>query len=112
MTITASRPGTSTARASSGTVPWALFSAGLLIFLIGLLILRSSKAGGAAAIVVGLLLFIAPIAPSRPSKAANADQLNANLKPVGLSKLIMILMVAGGLVAGLGALTVVKGRRS
>ena len=180
------------------TVPWALFGAGFLVFLIGLLMLRSPKAAGAAAIVVGLLLLVAPVALSLPAKAADADQLNANLKPVytqalvtnatgalqtigamgnemqtkmlpalatqlkmtpqqlqtflasnfpataqalqtmpasmqrfnglvkvfdknlanyntlkpvGLARLILILMVAGGLVAGLGALTVLKGRR-
>jgi len=181
------------------TVPWALFGAGFLVFLIGLLMLRSPKAAGAAAIVVGLLLLVAPVALSLPAKAADADQLNANLKPVytqalvtnatgalqtigamgnemqtkmlpalatqlkmtpaqlqaflgsnfpataqalqtmpasmqrfnglvkvfdknlanyntlkpvGLARLILILMVAGGLVAGLGALTVLKVRRS
>ena len=180
------------------TVPWALFGAGFLVFFIGLLMLRSPKAAGAAAIVVGLLLLVAPVALSLPAKAADADQLNANLKPVytqalvtnatgalqtigamgnemqttmlpalatqlkmtpqqlqtflgsnfpataqalqtmpasmqrfnglvkvfdknlanyntlkpvGLARLILILMVAGGLVAGLGALTVLKGRR-
>ena len=181
------------------TVPWALFGAGILVLLIGLLMLRSPKAGGAAAIVLGLLLLLAPVALSLPTKASDADQLNANLKPVytqalvtnatgalqtigamgnemqtkmlpalatqlkmtpqqlqtflasnfpataralqtmpasmerfntlvkvfdknlanyntlkpvGLARLILILMVAGGLVAGLGALTVLKGRRS
>lgn len=181
------------------TVPWALLGAGILVFLIGLLMLRSPKAGGAAAIVVGLLLLLMPVALSLPAKAADADQLNANLKPVytqalvtnatgalatvgamgnemqtkmlpalatqlkmtpeqlqtflgtnfpataqalqtmpasmerfnglvkvfdknlanyntlkpvGLAKLILILMVAGGLVAGLGALTSFKGRQN
>jgi hypothetical protein len=180
------------------TVPWVMFGAGFIVFLIGLLMLRSPKAAGAAAIVVGLLLLVAPVALSLPAKAADADQLNANLKPVytqalvtnatgalqtigamgnemqttmlpalatqlkmtpqqlqtflasnfpataqalqtmpasmqrfnelvkvfdknlanyntlkpvGLARLILILMVAGGLVAGLGALTVLKGRR-
>lgn len=180
------------------TVPWSLFGAGLLVFFIGLLMLRSPKAAGAAAVVVGLLLLLAPVAMSLPGKAADADQLNANLKPVytqtlvdnatgalntigamgnemqtkmlpalavqlkmsptqlqtflgsnfpatasalqtmpasmgrfnglvkvfdknlanydtikpvGLAGLILIMMVAGGLVAGLGALTLVRGRR-
>lgn len=180
------------------TVPWAMFGAGLLVLLIGLLMLRSLKAGAASAIVVGLLLLLMPVALSLPAKAADADQLNANLKPVytqelvtnakgalatvgamgnemqtkmlpalatqlkmtpeqlqtflgsnfpataqalqtmpasmerfnglvqvfdknlanynilkpvGLASLILILMVVGGLVAGLGALTVLKGRR-
>ncbi|OIQ75257.1 hypothetical protein GALL_430750 [mine drainage metagenome] len=180
------------------TVPWSLFGAGLLVFFIGLVMLRAPKAGGAAAVVVGLLLLLAPVAMSLPGKAADADQLNANLKPVytqtlvdnatgalntigamgnemqtkmlpalavqlkmsptqlqtflgsnfpatasalqtmpasmgrfnglvkvfdknlanydtikpvGLAGLILIMMVAGGLVAGLGALTLVRGRR-
>lgn len=70
------------------TVPWALFGAGSLVFLIGLLMLRSPKAAGAAAIVVGLLLLIAPIALSLPTKASDADQLNANLKPVYTQALV------------------------
>lgn len=70
------------------TVPWAMFGAGLLIFLIGVLILRSPKAGAKAAIVVGLLLLIAPIALSLPAKAADSDQLNANLKPVYTQALV------------------------
>src|SRR5512141_1580546 len=36
------------------TVPWALLGAGVLVFLIGLAMLRSPQAGGAAALVVGL----------------------------------------------------------
>lgn len=70
------------------TVPWTLFGAGLLVFLIGILMLRAPKAGGVAAMVVGLLLLIAPIALSLPSKASDADQLNANLKPVYTQTLV------------------------
>lgn len=64
------------------TVPWALLGAGVLVFLIGLAALRSPKAGGAAALVVGLLLLVVPMALSLPGKASDADQLNANLKPI------------------------------
>jgi len=64
------------------TVPWALLGAGILLFLIGLAMLRSPKAGGATALVVGLLLLVAPLALSLPGKASDADQLNANLKPI------------------------------
>jgi len=70
------------------TVPWALLGAGLLVFLIGLAALRSPKAGGAAAVVVGLLLVAAPMALSLPGKASDADQLNANLKPVYTQALV------------------------
>ncbi len=70
------------------TVPWALLGAGILLFLIGLAMLRSPKAGGAAALVVGLLLLVAPMVLSLPGKAADADQLNANLKPIYTQALV------------------------
>jgi hypothetical protein len=83
------------------TVPWALFGAGLVLLLIGALIFRSPKAGGAAAIIVGLLLLVAPLALALPSKAANADQLNANLKPVYTQALVTN---AGGALTVVGAM--------
>ncbi|NMM35796.1 MAG: hypothetical protein HHJ13_17735 [Phycicoccus sp.] len=70
------------------TVPWAWVGAGILVFLIGLAALRSPKAGGAAALVVGLLLLVVPLALSLPGKAADADQLNANLKPIYTQALV------------------------
>jgi hypothetical protein len=70
------------------TVPWGLFGAGLLIFLIGLAMLRSPKAGGAAALVLGLLLVALSMFLSLPGKAADADKLNANLKPVYTQALV------------------------
>ena len=83
------------------TVPWALFGAGLLVFLIGILMLRSPKAGGAAAIIVGLLLLVVPISLSLPTKASDADQLNANLKPVYTQALVTN---ATGALATVGAM--------
>lgn len=70
------------------TVPWAMLGAGLVVFLIGLLMVRLPKTGATAAIIVGLLLLLAPIALSLPVKAADADQLNANLKPVYTQELV------------------------
>ena len=83
------------------TVPWAMFGAGILVLLIGLLMLRSPKSGGVAAIVVGLLLLLAPIALSLPTKAADADKLNANLKPVYTQALVTN---ATGALATIGAM--------
>ena len=83
------------------TVPWMMFGAGLLVFLIGLSMLRSPKAGAAAAIVVGLLLLVMPIALSLPTKAADADQLNANLKPIYTQTLVTN---ATGALATIGAM--------
>lgn len=83
------------------TVPWMMFGAGLLVLLIGLSMFRSPRAGGAAAIVVGLLLLVLPIALSLPTKAADADQLNANLKPVYTQALVTN---AKGALATIGAM--------
>lgn len=83
------------------TVPWAMLGAGLLVFLIGLLMLRAPRAAGAAAIVVGLLLLAIPITLSLPSKAADADRLNANLKPVYTQALVTN---AAGALSTLGAM--------
>lgn len=83
------------------TVPWAMLGAGVLVLLIGVLMFRSPKAGSTAAIVVGLLLLLAPVALSLPTKASNADQLNANLKPVYTQALVKN---ATGALATIGAM--------
>ena len=70
------------------TVPWAIFGAGLVVFLIGLLMLALPKTGAVAAVLVGLLLLLAPFAISLPAKGADADQLNANLKPIYTQTLV------------------------
>ncbi|MEP7368746.1 MAG: hypothetical protein ABI662_03765, partial [Dermatophilaceae bacterium] len=85
------------------TVPWALLGAGILVFLIGLAMLRSPKAGGAVALVVGLLLVLLPMALSLPGKAADADQLNANLKPVYSQALVDNATGALGTIGAMGA---------
>ncbi len=70
------------------TIPWGLFGVGILIFLIGLAILRSPKTGGAAALVLGLTVVALSIFLSLPGKSADADKLNANLKPVYTQSLV------------------------
>jgi hypothetical protein len=85
------------------TVPWALFGAGILIFLIGLAMLRSPKAGGAAALVLGLLVVALSIFLSLPSKSADADQLNANLKPVYTQALVDNSKAALAAIGAMGA---------
>lgn len=64
------------------TVPWGLLVAGLLCMGVGVLVWMTRRAGAVAAIVLGLLLVIAPLVMSLPGKASDADQLNKNLKPV------------------------------
>lgn len=84
------------------TVPWALFGAGIVIFLIGLVMLRSPKAGGAAALIVGLLLLVLPMALLLPGKATDADQLNANLKPIYTQALVDNAKGALGTIGAMG----------
>jgi len=85
------------------TVPWGMLGAGILVFLIGLAMLRSPKAGGAVALVAGLLLVVLPLALSLPGKAADADQLNANLKPVYTQTLVKNATGALGTIGAMGS---------
>lgn len=85
------------------TVPWGLLGAGILIFLIGLAMLRSPKVGGAVAIVVGLILLVLPLVLSLPGKASDADQLNANLKPIYNQGLVNNATGALGTIGAMGA---------
>jgi hypothetical protein len=85
------------------TVPWAMLGAGVLVFLIGLAALRSPKAGGATALVVGLVLLVVPMVLSLPGKAADADQLNANLKPIYTQALVDNAKGGLGTISAMGA---------
>lgn len=91
-----------TASLPATTVPWATLGAGVLVLLIGAATLRSPKAGGAVAVVVGLLLVLLPLALSLPGKAADADQLNANLEPVYTQTLVDNASAALGTIGAMG----------
>ncbi|MGZ4142028.1 MAG: hypothetical protein ACXVQY_05910 [Actinomycetota bacterium] len=70
------------------TVPWTLLFAGVITILVGLAVIRVGKTGPILAIVVGVLLVVAPLAMSFPSKASAADTMNKNLKPVYTAQLV------------------------
>jgi hypothetical protein len=71
------------------TVPWGLAIAGVVLLGIGVVIvLTPARAGGVAAILVGALLIVLPLALSLPGKASDADTMNENLKPVYTDELI------------------------
>jgi len=70
------------------TVPWALLVAGIVALAIGVAMWFVPRVGGIVAIAVGALLVVAPFALSLPAKAADADQMNANLRPVYTQELI------------------------
>jgi hypothetical protein len=70
------------------TIPWALLVAGILSLALGIFLWFVPRTGGIVAIVLGALLVAVPLALSLPTKAANADQMNENLKPVYSQTLI------------------------
>jgi uncharacterized membrane protein HdeD (DUF308 family) len=70
------------------TIPWALFISGALAFALGIFMWFVPKVGGIVAIVFGAVLLLVPFALGLPGKAADADQMNENLKPVYTQQLI------------------------
>ncbi len=70
------------------TIPWALLIAGILSLALGIFMWFVPRTGGIVAIVLGALLVAVPFALSLPTKAADADQMNANLRPVYTPALI------------------------
>ena len=71
------------------TIPWAMLVAGIVLIGVGITIaVTTGRAAPIAAAVVGALLVVVPLALSLPSKAADADQMNENLKPVYTQELV------------------------
>jgi hypothetical protein len=70
------------------TIPWALLIAGILSVALGVFMWFSPRSGGVVAIVLGAALVVVPLALSLPTKAADADQLNENLRPVYTQELV------------------------
>jgi hypothetical protein len=70
------------------TVPWALLAAGIIVVGLGIYTWFAPRAGATVALVVGATLIAVPLILSLPQKASDADQLNANLKPVYTQALI------------------------
>ena len=70
------------------TVPWALFVAGVVLVGLGVYMWFVPRLGAMIAVVLGAVLVAVPLILSMPQKAADADQLNSNLKPVYTQSLI------------------------
>jgi hypothetical protein len=71
------------------TVPWGLAAAGVALFAIGIVIAaRPGRSAAIAAVAVGALLIAVPLALSLPGKAADADTMNENLRPVYTAELV------------------------
>ena len=83
------------------TIPWALLIAGILAVALGIWMWFVPRTGGIVAIVFGAMLMVVPFALSLPTKAADADQMNANLRPVYTPALIA---QAGGALTTVGTM--------
>jgi hypothetical protein len=84
------------------TIPWALLIAGILSLALGVFMWFVPRIGGIVAIVLGAMLVVVPFALSLPTKAADADQLNANLQPVYTAEMIGQASVALKTVGAMG----------
>lgn len=63
------------------TVPWSLLGVGILVMGLGVATWFTRRWGAGIAGLAGVLVVVGAFAMSLPGKAADADQLNANLKP-------------------------------
>lgn len=70
------------------TVPWSLLAVGILCVGIGVVLWFAPRTGAVFATVVGLALVVVPLSLNMVTKASDADQMNANLKPVYTQQLI------------------------
>jgi hypothetical protein len=70
------------------TVPWSLAGAGLLLVGVGGVMWFRPRLGAGLALGLGVLLIAVPAILYLPGKAADADSLNANLKPVYTAALV------------------------
>ncbi|MGB5168066.1 MAG: hypothetical protein WBP49_06630, partial [Acidimicrobiia bacterium] len=70
------------------TVPWIITIAGLLAIAAGVMLFMPGRVWAILAAVLGAALLITTFALSLPQKAADADELNDNLKPIYTQELI------------------------
>lgn len=84
------------------TVPWGLLLAGIAVMAVGVVMWMSSKLGAYLAIGLGLLLVVVPLVLTLPTKASDADDLNANLEPIYTAELVTGAEGALGVVGAMG----------
>ncbi|MCL1587243.1 MAG: hypothetical protein M3092_02410 [Actinomycetia bacterium] len=72
----------------ANTVPWIVTLSGLAAIAVGVMMFMPGKVWSILAIVLGATLVITTFALNLPAKAADADQLNANLTPIYTQELI------------------------
>lgn len=84
----ASADATPTKNLPATTLPWGLLGIGVVAVALGLYMWFAPRVGSIIAVVVGAVVVAGTLAMSLPQKAADADQLNSNLKPVYTKSLI------------------------
>lgn len=84
------------------TVPWGMLAAGILAVVVGLVMFGRLRLGSLLALALGVLLVAAAGLLSLPQKAADADELNANLEPVYTAELVAGAQGALGVVGAMG----------
>lgn len=100
-TLFASADAIPTKSVPAAVVPWALLAVGAMTVALGVLVWFTPRASAVLATVVGAALVAMPLALGMTGKASDADQLNANLKPVYTQALIT---QASSALATLGAM--------
>jgi hypothetical protein len=85
------------------TLPWMLAGLGVVLVLVGGTMWFSPQAGAATAVVLGALMIALPLVLSLPQKASDADDLNANLKPVYTAAMVTQAKDALATVSALGS---------
>lgn len=70
------------------TLPWGLLVAGLAAIGVGVYAWFAPRRGAVVSLVLGGVLVAVPLIMNLPQKASDADQMNANLKPVYTQQLI------------------------
>lgn len=84
------------------TVPWSLAGAGVLLLGTGALLWARPRPAATVAVVLGGLMVVVPILLSLPQKAADADDLNSNLKPVYTAAMVQQAQGALATVSAMG----------
>lgn len=72
----------------STAMPWAMVVLGVMVVGIGILMFRPGVAAPAGMLAMGLALLLGPLALSFPSKAVDADAVNAAFKPIITKELV------------------------
>ena len=84
------------------TVPWGLFLAGIALVVAGVLLYKPGWLGLASVGTLGVLIIVVTLILSLIPKAADADDLNANLEPIYKQELVNQAKGAVGTVGAMG----------